>query len=121
MCLLSSLSLQSKTFHSGNLTWPEFAMFQLENTLSRKHSLFFPSVNKSLRVISVFFQGSTPFTCRALLCSFNLGGGKTVPCDLGTVNCFKQLLALELEEENNQKVSLEKALKLFSRANYCGG
>lgn len=69
----------------------------------------------------MFFQGSTPFTCRTLLCSFNLGGGKTVPCDLGTVCCLKQPLTLELEEENNQKVSLEKALKLFSRANYSGG
>lgn len=117
MCLVSSLSLQSKTFHSGNLTWPEFDMFQLENTLSRKHFLHFPSVNKSFRVIRVFSQGTKPVSCRAPLCSFNLGGGKTVPCDLGTVRCLKQPLTLELEEVNNQKVSLEKALKPFSRTN----
>lgn len=51
-------------------------MFQLENTLSRKHFLLFPSVNKSFREMCVF---SKPFTCKTLLCSFNLGGGKTVP------------------------------------------
>lgn len=55
MCPVSSLFLESKTFQPGNLTWPELDMFQLENTLSRKHFLLFPSVKKSFTVIFVCF------------------------------------------------------------------
>lgn len=52
---MSSLSLESKTFQSGSLTWHELDMFQLENTLSRKHFPLFPSVKKSFIVMFVCF------------------------------------------------------------------
>lgn len=112
MCPVSSLSLESKTFQSGNLTWHELDMFQLENTLSRKHFLLFPSVKKVFHChLYVFSEGNVHLTYRTLLCSSNLGGTKNVLCDLCTVHCLKYPLTLELEEESSQKVSLERSLK----------